>query len=90
MVSQNVVRGPPVVRGGSPGGPQAASEEGGLQKLYQTLNEWKIRPYMSVLKLPLLGDLQQKVVELALSITSRPSVIIKKYFKLVYIKMWLW
>jgi hypothetical protein len=41
-----------VVRGGSPGGPQAVSEEKALPKLYQTLNKRKIRPYMSVLKLP--------------------------------------
>jgi hypothetical protein len=32
------------------------------------LNEWKIHPYMSVLKLPLLVYLQQKVGELLLSI----------------------
>jgi hypothetical protein len=31
---------------------------------------------MSVLKLPLLVDLQQKVGELVISITSRPSIII--------------
>jgi hypothetical protein len=46
-----------------------------LQKLYQTLNEWKTHRYMSVLKLPLLVDLQQKVGELVLSITC-PTVII--------------
>jgi hypothetical protein len=55
-----------------PGGPQAISEE----KAQQTLNEWKIHPYMSVLKLASLVDLQQKVGELVLSITSRPSTII--------------
>jgi len=62
-----------VVRGGSPSGPQAVSEEKALQKLYQTLNELKNTPYMSVLKLPLLVDLQQKVGELVISITSCPS-----------------
>jgi hypothetical protein len=31
--------------------PQEVSEEKELQKLYQTLNEWKIQPYMSWLKL---------------------------------------
>jgi hypothetical protein len=41
-----------------------------LQKLYQTLKEWKINPYMSVLKLPLLVDLQQRVGELVISVTS--------------------
>jgi hypothetical protein len=45
-----------VLRGSSPGGPQAVSEVKALQKLYQTLNEWKIHPYMSVIKLPLLVD----------------------------------
>jgi hypothetical protein len=44
-----------VVRGGL----QAVSEEKALQKLYQTLNEWKIHPYMTVLKLPLLVDFQE-------------------------------
>jgi hypothetical protein len=58
------------------GGPQAVSEEKSLQKLYQTLNERKIHPYRSVLKLLLLVDLQQKVGELVLSITSCLSVII--------------
>jgi hypothetical protein len=47
-----------------------------LQKLYQTLNKWNIRTYMSVLKLPLLVDLQQVVRELVLSITSCHSIII--------------
>jgi hypothetical protein len=47
---QHVVRGPPVVRDG----PQAVSEEKLLKKLYQTLNELKIHPDMSVLKLPSL------------------------------------
>jgi hypothetical protein len=32
-------------------------------------------PYISVLKLPLLVDLQQKVGELFLSITSCPTII---------------
>jgi hypothetical protein len=46
---------------------------------------------MSVLKLPLLVNIQQKVGELVPSITSCASVIIlKKYFKSVYRKMWLW
>jgi hypothetical protein len=36
----------------------------------------KIHPYMTVLKLPLLDDLQQKVRELVLSITSCPTIII--------------
>jgi hypothetical protein len=51
---QHVVRGPPVVRDG----PQAVSEEKLLQKLHQTLNEWKIHPYMFVLKLTSLVNLQ--------------------------------
>jgi hypothetical protein len=36
----------------------------------------KIHPYVSVLKLALLGDLQQRVGELVLSVTSFPSIII--------------
>jgi hypothetical protein len=44
-----------------------------LQKLYQTLNKWKIEPYKSVLKLPLLADLQQKVGELVISIIYCPA-----------------
>jgi hypothetical protein len=57
-------------------GPQAVSEEIALQKLYQTLKEGKISPYLSVLKLPLLDDLQKKVGELVLSITYCSSIII--------------
>jgi hypothetical protein len=34
-----VIDGPPVVRGGSPGGLQAVSEEKPLQKLLQTLSK---------------------------------------------------
>jgi hypothetical protein len=78
-----------VVCSGLPGGPQQFQGKiKALQKLYQILNEWKICPYMSVLKLTLLVDLQQKVGELVLSITSCPSIIILEntYFKLVYIK----
>jgi hypothetical protein len=58
------------------GGPQAVSEEKALQKLYQKLSEWKIHTYMHVLELPLLADLQYKVGELVISITSSPTVII--------------
>jgi hypothetical protein len=47
-----------------------------LQKMYQILNERKIHPYMSVLKLSLLVDLQHKVGKLVLSITSNPTIII--------------
>jgi hypothetical protein len=39
-------------------------------------HKWKIYPYMSVLKLHLLVDLQQKVGELVISITSHPTIII--------------
>jgi hypothetical protein len=56
--------------------PPAVSEDKALQRMYQTLNEWKLCRYMSVLKLPLLVDLQQKVGELVLSITSCPAIII--------------
>jgi hypothetical protein len=61
-----------VVRGGS----QAVSEDKALQKLYQTPNELKIHRYISVANLRLLVDLQQKVGELVLSITSCPAIII--------------
>jgi hypothetical protein len=71
-----VVRGPPVVLGGSPGGPHSVWEENALQKLYQWLNKLKLYPYMSVLKLLLLVNLQQKVGELVLSVTYCPSNII--------------
>jgi hypothetical protein len=53
-----------VVHGGSPGGPRlfggwhaVVLEEKGFQKLHLTLNELKIHPYMSVLKLPFLVGL---------------------------------
>jgi hypothetical protein len=61
-----------VVRGGWPGGFGRET----LRKLYETPNELKIHPYTSVLKVPLLVDLQQEVGELALPITSYPSIII--------------
>jgi hypothetical protein len=54
-------------------GPQAVSEEKASQKLYQTLNERKIHKYLSVLKVPLLVNLQQIVGELVLSIASCQS-----------------
>jgi hypothetical protein len=47
-----------------------------IAKMCQTLNELKLHPYMAVLKLPLLVDVQHKVGELVLSITSCPSIII--------------
>jgi hypothetical protein len=62
-----------VVLGCSPSGPQALSEEKALQKLYHAVNELKNTPFMSVLKLPLLADLQQKVGELVISLTSCPT-----------------
>jgi hypothetical protein len=59
------------------GGPQAVSGEK-LKKTYTDL--MKKYPYMSALKLPLLADLQQKVGELVLSITSCPIIIILKIY----------
>jgi hypothetical protein len=56
-VHQTVVHGPLVVRGV----PQAISEEKELQKFYHTLNELKINPYISVIKLLSLVDHQHKV-----------------------------
>jgi hypothetical protein len=46
-----------------------------LQKMYQALNVCNIHPYMSVLELPMLVDLQQKLGELVISITSCTSII---------------
>jgi hypothetical protein len=57
-------------------GPQTASEQKVLQQLNQTLNELKIHQYMSVLKLALFADLEQKVGELVPSIISCTSIII--------------
>jgi hypothetical protein len=71
-VYQTVARGPQVVRLG----PKMVSEEKLWQKLYQTLNEWKIHPHVSVLKLRLLVDFQNKLVELILSTTSCRTIII--------------
>jgi len=46
---------------------------------------------MSVLKVPLLVDLQQKVGELVLSITSCPSIIIlENTLNKCIEKIWLW
>jgi hypothetical protein len=63
-----------------PGGPQAVSEKikalQKMHKLYQTLNELKIHPYLSVLNVPLVVDFQRKVGELVLPITSCPSIMI--------------
>jgi hypothetical protein len=56
-------------------GPQAVSEEKILRKLYETANERKIHAYMSVLKLSLLDDLQQKVGEFVPSINASPSIL---------------
>jgi hypothetical protein len=55
--------------------PQAVSEEKSIAKIASDTERIKVHPYMSVLKLPLLVDLQQKVDELGLSITSCPSII---------------
>jgi hypothetical protein len=80
-----------VVCGGPPGDPQAVSEEKALQKLYQTLSKTKIHTYMSVLKLPLLVDLQQKVGKLVLSINACPSInILENTWNWCIEKMWLW
>jgi hypothetical protein len=42
-------------------GPQVISEENRVQKKYKILDKRKLHPYISVLQLPLLVDLQQKV-----------------------------
>jgi hypothetical protein len=56
------------------GGPQAVLEERFCKSFI--IEEMKNTPYTSVLKLPLLVDLQQKVGELILSLTSYPTIII--------------
>jgi hypothetical protein len=58
------------------GDEQEVSEEKWLQKLYQTMNEWRIYPYVFVQKLPSLVDLKHKVDELLLSINYCPSIIV--------------
>jgi hypothetical protein len=56
----------------------------------QTLNESKIHPCMSVLKLPLSVDLQHKVGELFLSRTSCPTIVIlENALNKCIEKMWL-
>jgi hypothetical protein len=51
----------------------------------------KEHPYMPVLKVPLMADLQQKVGELALSISSCPTIInLQNTFKLVHINKKFW
>jgi hypothetical protein len=54
----------------------AVLEEKVLHKLYQILNESKIHPYTSVMKLLLLVDFQRKTDKLVLSITSCLTLII--------------
>jgi len=58
-VSQATVRGPPVIHGGSSGGSQEVSEEKASQKIVQTLNEWKIYPYVCA-KTVILGWLSKE------------------------------
>jgi hypothetical protein len=71
--------------------PQAVSDAKALQKLYQTLNDRKIRPYMLVIKLPLYIDLLQKVGEIVLPITSCPSIINLENALIQCLEnMWLW
>jgi hypothetical protein len=60
----------------SPQRSQTVLGERALRKLYQTLKEWKIHPYLSVLKLPLSVYLNKKVHELVISIIYWPSIII--------------
>jgi hypothetical protein len=62
-----------------------------LRKLYRRLHEWRIHTDMSVIKLPLLFDLQQIVGELVFSVTSCPIIIILENDLnwCRYVKMWL-
>jgi len=73
-----VVSGPLVVHGSLQGGLQRPT--GGFRRKDTAKivsgTELMKNTYMSVLKLPFLADLQQKVGELVLSITSCPSIII--------------
>jgi hypothetical protein len=59
-------------------GPQTVSEQTALQELYHTLNKRKIHSHMSVFKLYLLVDLQQKVGKQVLSITSCTTITISE------------
>jgi hypothetical protein len=58
------------------GVPGEISEEKTIAKIVLDTERMKVHPYMSVLKLPLLVDLQQKVGQLIISITTAPSIII--------------
>jgi hypothetical protein len=69
-----VARGPPVARGVL----QPLSEEKVLEKMYQAVNEWKTHRLVCVVKLLLLVDFQQKVVEFLIS-ASGPTIIILEY-----------
>jgi hypothetical protein len=69
-VSHTLVHGPPVIAAVR----RRFRKSRALQTFYQTTNE-KLHPYMSA-KLPLLVDLQQKVGELALSISLCTTVFI--------------
>jgi hypothetical protein len=69
-----------VVLGGSPDGPRRSAGAFGRKstaKIVSSTVQIKIHTtYISLLKLPLLIDLAQKVCELVLPITSCPFVII--------------
>jgi hypothetical protein len=51
-------------------------EENALQNCIRHFTDEKIHPYMAVLKLYLLADLQQKAHEIVLSVISCPTIII--------------
>jgi hypothetical protein len=78
-VSQTVVHGQPVVHGGPPDVLRWSAGGFGCKSIVKISPDTKlikIQQHMSVLKLPLLSDIQQKVGELVFSITPCPSTVI--------------
>jgi hypothetical protein len=78
-VPQNVVRRQLVVRGGSPGGPRQSADSfvrKGIAKIVSDTERIKTTPIHVCAEAEFLVDLQQKIGELVLSITSCPSAIV--------------
>jgi hypothetical protein len=79
-VSQTVVHKPPVIHDSLTGGPQQSAGTFGRKSIAKIVSDTEqmkipVHPYLCLLKLPLLVDLQQKV--LVLSITSCPTITLK-------------
>jgi hypothetical protein len=67
-----------MVRGGSPGVPRRSAGGFGKKGIAKIVSDAELLRNMSVLKLPLLVDLQQKTGELVPSMTSCPSINISE------------